>query len=352
MRPMALKSLPLNDLAKHVILAPHVVLLGAGASRAAFPNGDRSRRLPLMNDIVEVLQIGPLLERAGISDSNLEGVYDVLARTPAYSEIRAELESTIDRYFSSLSLPDLVTAYDELLLCLRPKDIVATFNWDPLLVQAYRRNAHLRDLPYIAFLHGNVSIGSCAKDRQKGYSWQSCVVCGAPLQRSPLLFPIRDKNYRRDPFIANEWAELEVRLKQAFIFTIFGYSAPAADAAARELLHQYVGGNPSWEFAQVELVDIRERKELEDSWQTLFVRQHYGITRSIRSTEAFMFPRRSCDALAGAILQQDPWHERPLPPFENLLDLQRWVGTLIDEEHAYEDSGVPFRIWRANTTSS
>ncbi len=34
----------------------HVVLLGAGASLAAFPNGDRlGRTLPLMKNLVEVL---------------------------------------------------------------------------------------------------------------------------------------------------------------------------------------------------------------------------------------------------------------------------------------------------------
>ena len=32
---------------------PHVVILGAGASLAAFPDGDKNgRKLPLMNDIV------------------------------------------------------------------------------------------------------------------------------------------------------------------------------------------------------------------------------------------------------------------------------------------------------------
>ena len=49
-----------------VDLHPHVVLLGAGASRAAFPNGDRSgRRIPLMNDLVKVVGLSPLIKQAG-----------------------------------------------------------------------------------------------------------------------------------------------------------------------------------------------------------------------------------------------------------------------------------------------
>ena len=35
--------------------APHVVMLGAGASVAAFPNGDKNgRKVPLMKDLVGV----------------------------------------------------------------------------------------------------------------------------------------------------------------------------------------------------------------------------------------------------------------------------------------------------------
>ncbi|MDT8452640.1 MAG: hypothetical protein RQ936_07855, partial [Gammaproteobacteria bacterium] len=40
---------------------PHVVILGAGASYAAFPNGDaRGNKLPLMNNFVETLGIEKL----------------------------------------------------------------------------------------------------------------------------------------------------------------------------------------------------------------------------------------------------------------------------------------------------
>jgi hypothetical protein len=43
---------------------PHLVILGAGASLAAFPNGDRyGRQLPLMHDLISKLGLeGPLSE--------------------------------------------------------------------------------------------------------------------------------------------------------------------------------------------------------------------------------------------------------------------------------------------------
>lgn len=46
---------------------PHVVVLGAGASLAAFPNGDaQGRRLPLMRDLAELIGLAPVFTSAGI----------------------------------------------------------------------------------------------------------------------------------------------------------------------------------------------------------------------------------------------------------------------------------------------
>lgn len=62
---------------------PHLVLLAAGASRAACPNGDAvGCRLAVMADFVEVVGLGPLLERAGVDwrTSNFEELYSSLAK--------------------------------------------------------------------------------------------------------------------------------------------------------------------------------------------------------------------------------------------------------------------------------
>ena len=72
-----------------------------------------------------------------------------------------EIEKRIDAYFSSLRIPREATKYDFLLLSLREKDAIFTFNWDPFLFDAYKRNAHIASLPEIFFLHGNVRIGIC-----------------------------------------------------------------------------------------------------------------------------------------------------------------------------------------------
>ena len=52
-----LKGTPLQE-------RPHVVVLGAGASHAATPEGERNlRKLPLMRDLADALELNTLLDR-------------------------------------------------------------------------------------------------------------------------------------------------------------------------------------------------------------------------------------------------------------------------------------------------
>ena len=70
---------------------------------------------------------------------NLEDIYSELYSRSDCENIVHELENRIYRYFASLELPDTPTIYDFLVLSLTEKDVIATFNWDPLLLQAYVR---------------------------------------------------------------------------------------------------------------------------------------------------------------------------------------------------------------------
>lgn len=126
----------------------HLVLLGAGASRAATPCGDVSgRRLPVMADFVSIVGLAPLLDGVGIewTNRNFEDVYSDIAVRPEYADLCARLEGLVESYFLTLSLPKSPTIYDYLILSLRRKDVIATFNWDPFLIQAYRRSLRVTD---------------------------------------------------------------------------------------------------------------------------------------------------------------------------------------------------------------
>ncbi len=146
-------QLPAFNPLTNVNESPHVVILGAGASRAAFPNGDANgSRLPLMVDLVGCLGLGQAFQAAGFQKTvDFEALYDELATTGMHRSLREEIEAKVWSYFDRLQLPDAPTLYDCLLLSMRPKDCIATFNWDPFLAKAFLRNREFAPLPKILF---------------------------------------------------------------------------------------------------------------------------------------------------------------------------------------------------------
>lgn len=342
--------LPAFDPSKQINDSPHVVILGAGASRAAFPDGDANgKQLPLLADLPDCLDLRVAISSAGLSAAeDFESIYDKLATSGCYPGLKAEIESRIRSYFESLVLNDAPTLYDYLLLSLRENDLVATFNWDPLLARAFIRNRGISKLPQLAFLHGNVEAAACIKDRVKGFRGDTCRKCGEPFETMPLLYPVRKKDYSSDPHIANEWSVLEEFLQQAYMVTIFGYSAPTTDAAAVELMSRTWADNPTFEFGQVSIVDIKPKNQLEAAWQPFFCRSHYGIHKSLYTTWILRHPRRSGEALVMATLQNAPWPDNPFPQFKFLPQLHSWIAPLVAEEKDGWFSGKPCPKHRAS----
>lgn len=335
--------LPAFEPHKGVNHSPHVVILGAGASRAAFPDGDANRkRLPLLADLPDCLDLRTAISSAGFSaETDFESIYDELATSDRCPSLKAEIESRVRSYFELLVLPEAPTLYDYLLLSLRENDLIATFNWDPFLARAFMRNRGVSNLPQLAFLHGNVEIAVCIKDCVKGFRGDTCRKCGQSLEATPLLYPVRNKDYKSDPFIANEWLVLKKILKEAYMVTIFGYSAPTTDAAAVELMSRTWADNTTFELGQVSIIDIKPEKELENIWKPFFCRSHYGIHEKLSKTWILRHPRRSGEALAMATLQNAPWPENPFPQFRSLPELHDWIAPLVAEESDGRFSGKP-----------
>ena len=197
-------------------------------------------------------------------------------------------------------------------------------------------------MPQLAFLHGNVAIGFCDEDHACGWHDDSCRVCGRPFSPSPLLFPVKNKNYTSRPFIRSQWALLERELAKAYFVTIFGYRAPVTDAAARDALLQVWSKNAAREIAEIELIDIRPRKDLLSSWGDFIVRSHYIVGNTIMRAYSSWHPRRSCDALFAATMMNNPWEDDWLPQFENPVELREWVSPLWKEESRLRGSGEQF----------
>lgn len=284
---------------------PHLVILGAGASRAAFPNGDRNgRHLPLMNDLVDVVGLGETLEGYGLPRDvpDFEALYSELARDESKTKLRAELESAIRHYFASLELPDHPTVYDLLILALRPKDLIATFNWDPFLWDAWMRNRYRAPTPHVAFLHGSVSVGYCEAHTQRGPSGRTCPDCHEPLAPSPLLYPVAEKDYASNPFLAGQWGGVQEVLKRAWMVTVFGYGAPRTDVEALRLFSTAWGAPETRNLEEFEFIDVADEDVLRQRWSAFLFSHHWRVATSFDESWLARHPRRSGEAMWGQLM--------------------------------------------------
>jgi hypothetical protein len=317
-------------------LRPHVVLLGAGASRAAFPNGDAAcRRLPVMDDLVDIIGLQPLMEEAGLraeQKRNFEVIYGQLVSDFRHALTLKEIERRIDGYFSSLFLPNRATIYDRLLVSLRPTDAVFTFNWDPFLFDAYQRNRDSVSLPEIFFLHGNVRIGACPNHDNWGPRKGRCPECSEIFADVPLLYPIAQKDYSTDPYIRRNWDAATTLFRDAFTLTIFGYGAPDSDKDAVELLRQAWTAESDRTIEHVEIIDNAPQSRLHARWAPFTPTHHYQIKTTFEQSRVARWPRRSCESLFYPMTQGVPCEDFPVPSTDCIADLQAYAARIARHE--------------------
>jgi hypothetical protein len=287
-----------------------------------------------MNDLIEVTGLQELVAKAGLQPGrNFEETYRELRANPALAPLAAELEDSIRTYFGEMQLPDQPTLYDHLVLSLRPKDVVATFNWDPLLAQACVRNAHVAPPPKVLFLHGNTGIGVCADCLLLRPVGQRCSRCGGRTEPTPLLYPIEKKDYSSAPFIRSEWESVRRELRQAYVFTIFGYSAPASDTDAIALMRDGWGRAESRNLEEIEIINITAPAELRDTWRDFIHTEHYQVTDSFYRSWIAGHPRRSCEAMWSMLMDRN-WQlpHAPVPPDASWHELWALCESLRSEE--------------------
>jgi len=283
--------------------SPHLVILGAGATMAAIPDGDRNgRKSSVMDDFISNLNLTDCLKdiKLETTSRNLEDIYSELADRTDCVNIRSELEDRIRNYFIELRLPEKPTVYDLLILSLRKKDAIASFNWDPLLLEAHGRIQYITDeVPDLIFLHGNVNAGICLKDKRYGLLNNYCPICKNKFEQVPLLYPIRNKDYTSNIFIKEQWDLIKQYLKNAQIVTIFGYGARNTDEGAMELLHKGYGSSLRY-LDEVEIIDKnKEKEDLYNTWENFYdvSHGHLKIYRDFADSYLAEFPRRSVEAL-------------------------------------------------------
>ena len=314
---------------------PHVVLLGAGASYAAFPSGDKNKRkLPLLKDFVDIIGLADLMAeaRAVAPFDDFERIYSDIASDASKAIIRSRIDEKIYSYFESLELPDEPTLYDHLVLSLRPKDVIATFNWDPFLWNACHRNCPSGGTPTLLFLHGSVATGSCDRcklvlSRSRGYC-----TCGEKLRDVPILYPVTEKNYNSDPAIAAHWRNLKRALQSCWALTIFGYSAPKSDVEAIALLKEGWGSASSRELEEIEIIDVKDEDTLRGSWDPFIHSHHYTTKTSFYESWITCHPRRSCEAIWAQNMDCMFIEPYAIPKDASFADLRKWIQPRLQAE--------------------
>ena len=327
-----------QEVAQVAVERPHVVVLGAGASRAACPAGDKHGRvLPLMNDLGDLTGILELLRSWGLDDrANFEEIFSQLYEAEESEKI-ATIQEKIEEYFGTLELPETPTIYDHLVLSLRGKDLIATFNWDPLLMKAYLRNREAGlTLPRLAFLHGNVLVGHCLSSTHKtaGVAGNRCSQCGQVFERSALLYPIKKKNYAENQFIANEWKQLRRGFKNAFMITIFGYSGPKTDEEAIYAMKEAWGESGGREMEQTSFIvsPTQDEDELVRNWKPFIHTHHYEVQRDFYDSWLANHPRRTGEAWWNQYLEVKFIDNNPIPKNLSLPDLWDWYERFKEAE--------------------
>lgn len=322
---------------------PHLILLGAGASLASFPNGDKNGlKLPLMNSLVEELDLSKFIPKQYEHlCSDFEKLYCHLANDNTMSFTKKKIDKKVYEYFYYMDIPDRPTLYDYLILSLRNKDLIATFNWDPLLLKTMRRHSAIKNLPNVVFLHGNVAVGICNNCKIKGYKYNTiCHHCRQPYSDMKLLYPVEKKNYSSNISINEEWHILREYFKTSLYVTIFGYSAPVSDVDAKKLMLDASMENKSRNFYELEIIDIKPKEEVEKTWYDFIYSHHYSVIDSFKKSCLWRHPRRSTDAFFDAYLMNSPWEENSFPKFNDVYEMHQWIEPLLKEENANDKHSI------------
>lgn len=327
----------------------HVVILGAGASIACAARNplNNCKKLPSMDNFIDIVGLNDIVNSLpeNLRAMNFEQLYSNLHRDNPNSNEILIIEQRVHSYFVDMKLPDEPTIYDYLVLALRKRDLIATFNWDPFLYQAWCRNYHIGENPYIAFLHGNVAIGYSEEDKRSGPSDTYSRATLNYHEPTRLLYPVTKKNYNDDEFIKSQWDMTESFLQDKNIMrmTIFGYSAPTTDKEAITLLNKAWGSSDERVMEQFEMIDVRKEADVKASWNTFINSHHYDFNTSYFNSSLALNPRRTSESYRQHIMPFTPDEafskSNPAPSnLKTLHDLWNWHKPLIEAENKWNGS--------------
>jgi hypothetical protein len=325
----------------------HVVILGAGASIAStFRNNElNGKQLPSMDNFIDVVGLNDIIDSIpkNLVAKNFEALYSNLHKANPKSKEIIEIERRVYGYFKDMKLPNEPTIYDHLVLSLRPRDLIATFNWDPFLFQAFNRNGKVADMPYMAFLHGTVALGFSKEDNRSGPAGMQMREDGGYFEPTKLLYPVDQKDYNQNEFISMEWDRLKYWLneKSTKLVTVFGYGAPDTDIEAVSLLDKAYGGKDSRNMEQFEIIDIQDENTVVDRWDKFIHSHHYDYSTDYFASSLANNPRRTSESyfqhIISLTIDEASSESNPVPSgLKTLEELWEWHKPLIDAENKWK----------------
>ncbi len=289
-----------------------------------------------MADFATATGLQSLFRDLGLNpEQNFEDIFSDLWDRNEKNAVE-KIEAAVQDYFNGLELPDEPTIYDHLVLSLRSQDIIATFNWDPLLMQACLRNGAIGlSMPRLTFLHGNLRIAYCPKDRVSGVAGNRCRHCSEIYTSVPLLYPIKKKDYSSHNFIEDEWKVLKWGFTNAFMITIFGYSGPRTDQEALAAMEGAWGDKSKRAMEQIALIvgptDTNEDR-LREHWNQFIHTHHYEIHTDFYDSWIANHPRRTGEAYRNQYLDAKFIENNPIPRNLGFPDLWNWYERFRDPE--------------------
>ncbi|MFI5151503.1 MAG: hypothetical protein ACHQRM_17380 [Bacteroidia bacterium] len=325
----------------------HVVILGAGASIASSVRNPElnGKKLPSMDNFVELVGLSDIIEALPkeYHVKNFEELYSKLHNDNPNSAEIVEIEKRVCEYFKDMELPNEATIYDYLVLSLRPRDLIATFNWDPFLFQAFCRNQKIADMPRLAFLHGNVAIGYSEKDKRCGPAGMYAKATGNYMEPTRLLYPVDKKNYTDDEFINMEWERVKYWLEMDSTkrVSIFGYGAPKTDVEAITLMNEAYGTGAKRNMEQFEIIDIRSENQVVETWKGFINSHHYDYANDYFKSSLAYNPRRTFESYhqhnLPMTIDEAFSESNPIPSdLKTLEELWDWHKNLIEAENEWK----------------
>ena len=176
----------------------------------------------------------------------------------------------------------------------------------------------------LVFLHGNIAVGFCKSHKRYGTFGTDCPICGKPLKRMKLLYPIKEKNYTNDILIQNFWNMFKNNLKNAFMVTIFGYSAPKTDTKAICTMEEIFKMKKTRQLDEIMFVSNQNNDAVYANWKSFIYTHHYEVYNNFYDSFLANHPRQTGEAYGARYLEAEFIESNPIPRNFDFPRLWSW----------------------------